>query len=126
MQIVLTSRNLTNLLLTSVLVMAVQSAEAVDRFVDGSTGNDAGNDCDNAASPCLTIGQAVSSSGAGDVIRIADAVYTEILQVDKAVALRGASRAGTIIQAAARCSPTVATGSYPARWGSGTAANRRP
>jgi len=101
MQIVLTSRNLTNLLLTSVLVMAVQSAEAVDRFVDGNSGSDSGNSCTDAGSPCASVSQAIDVAVGGDTIRIANAVYTESLQVDKALALRGESRAGTIIQAAA-------------------------
>ena len=100
MEIVLTSRNLTNLLLTSVLVMAVQSAEAVDRFVDGDSGSDAGNNCTNTGNPCDSVSRAIDVAVAGDTIRIADAVYTEILQVDKALVLRGESVAGTIIQAA--------------------------
>ena len=100
MQIVLTSRNLTNLLLTSVLVIAVQSAEAVDRFVDGNGGSDAGNNCTNAGSPCASVSRAINVAVGGDTIRIADGVYTEILQVDKALTFSGASRAGTIIQAA--------------------------
>ena len=101
MQIVLTLRGFTNALLMSVLVMAVQSAEADDRFVDGDSGSDADNNCSNAGNPCASVSRAIDVAEGGDTIRIADAVYTEILQVDKAVALRGASRAGTIIQAAA-------------------------
>lgn len=84
-----------------VLLAASASAVAVDRFVDGSAGSDGGNDCDNAASPCRTIGQAVSSSGTGDVIRIAEGVYTESLTIPVSLTLQGESRAGTIIQAAA-------------------------
>ena len=101
MQILLTSRNLTNALLTSVLLMAAQSVEAVDRFVDGNSGSDSGNNCTSAGSPCASVSRAINVAVGGDTIRIADAMYTEILQVDKALALRGESRAGTIIQAAA-------------------------
>ena len=101
MRILSFSRSLKNLLLTSVLVMAVQSAEAANRFVDGDSGSDSGNNCTSAGSPCASVSRAIDVAVGGDTIRIADAVYTEILQVDKALTFSGASRAGTIIQAAA-------------------------
>lgn len=101
MRILLSARNLKNLLLTSLIAMAVPSAEAVDRFVDGNSGSDSGNNCTSAASPCASVTRAISVSTAGDTVRIANGVYTEILNIDKALALRGESRVGTIIQAAA-------------------------
>ena len=101
MRIRLFSRSLKNLLLTYVLVMAAQSAEAANRFVDGDGGSDGGNNCTSAGSPCASVSRAIDVAVGGDTIRIADAVYTEILQVDKALTFSGASRAGTIIQAAA-------------------------
>jgi len=90
------------ILLCAVLfVSAVQSAEAVSRFVDGNSGSDSGNNCTGAATPCSTIARAITVAQAGDTIEIANATYTEMLVVDKALAMRGQSRAGTIIQAAA-------------------------
>ncbi len=49
--------------------------------------------CSNAQAPCKTIGYAVSRAGAGEVIRIANkfqtAVYTEHVQIHKALRLEG-------------------------------------
>ena len=88
-------------LVPCLLMMAAQSSLATDRFVDGNGGSDAGNNCTSPVSPCASIGRAIDVAVAGDAVRIADGVYTEILQVDKALTFSGASRAGTIIQAAA-------------------------
>ena len=79
-------------------LLLLTAAEAATRFVDGTSGSDAGN-CLNAASPCLTINRALEVAQAGDVIDIADAVYTEVLEIDRTITLQGGSRAGTIIQA---------------------------
>jgi len=73
---------------------------AAPLFVNGNTGSDSGNDCASAGSPCATIQRAIDSAQAGDTIEIADATYTEMVVVDKALAMRGQSRAGTVIQAA--------------------------
>ena len=78
------------------------AAHAATRFVDGNGGNNSGNDCLNSASPCATIQFAINSAGAGDVIQIADSIYTETVVIDKALSLRGQSRASTIVQAAAQ------------------------
>src|SRR6056297_3476183 len=91
---------LTRALLTTFLMIAAQSAVAVDRFVDGNTGSDAGNSCTSPGDPCASIGRAISIASAGDTVRVADATYTEILTVDKALSIRGESRNGTIVQAA--------------------------
>ncbi len=76
---------------------------AVTRYVDGNAGDDqgGGNTCAVFDNPCATIQQAIDSAQGGDTIQIADAVYTELLSVDKALSMRGQSRSGTIIQAAA-------------------------
>ncbi|MBS3824653.1 MAG: hypothetical protein KGY53_12250 [Wenzhouxiangellaceae bacterium] len=79
-----------------------QSQDAATRYVDGIDGDDqgGGNGCAVLANPCATVQQGIDSAQAGDTIEIADAVYTETLTVDKALSMRGQSRAGTIIQAA--------------------------
>jgi len=83
-----------------VLIPLFGSAEATDRYVDGNTGSDAGNSCTSPGDPCASIGRAISIASAGDTVRVADATYTEILTVDKALSIRGESRNGTIVQAA--------------------------
>jgi len=92
-----------NMTFKTLLLFCILSAPAqsATRFVDGNSGSDGGNDCTSAANPCATIQQAIDSAQAGDTVQIADATYTEMLVVDKALAMRGQSRAGTIIQAAA-------------------------
>ncbi|HMB40127.1 MAG TPA: choice-of-anchor Q domain-containing protein [Wenzhouxiangellaceae bacterium] len=100
MRIRSSSPNLTRALFTTFLMIAAQSAVAVDRFVDGNSGSDSGNNCTNAGNPCATIQRAIDSAQAGDTVRVADATYTEILTVDKALSIRGESRNGTIVQAA--------------------------
>ena len=69
-------------------LLLLTAAEAATRFVDGTSGSDAGN-CLNAASPCLTINRALEVAQAGDVIDIADAVYTEVLEIDRTMTLAG-------------------------------------
>jgi len=58
------------------LLAAPAAASAADRWVDDA-GNDGGgtNNCANAAAPCATITQAVSSSGASDEIHVDDGNY---------------------------------------------------
>ena len=87
-------------LFAGLLIVAMQSAVAVDRFVDGNSGSDSGNNCTNSGNPCATVQRAIDSAQAGDTVRVADATYTEILTVDKALSIRGESRTGTILQAA--------------------------
>lgn len=82
------------LLLLSPLVMAV-----ADLHVDGSTGNDLGNDCANATNPCATITYALDQAGAGDTIAIAAGTYTEALIIERDVTLVGSETDEVIIQA---------------------------
>ncbi|WP_376690787.1 choice-of-anchor Q domain-containing protein [Wenzhouxiangella sp. EGI_FJ10409] len=83
--------------------LATASLGLALRYVDGVSGDDEGgvNDCSTPASPCATIQHAIDSAQPWDGVIVADAVYTETLVVDKALDIRGASRHGTIIQAAA-------------------------
>ena len=94
---------------TSVLTASLEvNNEIATRHVDGNTraiqtrrGPDGNNSCALFDNPCSSIQQAIDSAKPGDEIQIADGVYTEILQVDKPLTFSGASRAGTVIQAAA-------------------------
>lgn len=56
-------------------------------YVDGASGSDTG-DCTNLASPCATIGHALSEATSGDEILIAEDIYTETLFIED-LALRG-------------------------------------
>jgi len=73
-------------------------AHAATLFVNGNDGSN-GNDCSSSAEACATVQRAIDRAGAGDTIQIADASYTELLEIDKTLTLQGQSRAGTILQA---------------------------
>jgi hypothetical protein len=80
------------------------------RFVD-TGGMDDANDCFVPASPCATIAHAIDMSDPGDVIEIAAGVYTETLDIDRSISLRGAGQdpmSGTVIEAHAE--PGMAKG----------------
>lgn len=83
------------------LSLAVQSVAAqTTRFV-APTGADAGN-CSDAASPCQTVGYAISESENGDVLELAAGEYTESLEIiGLELTIRGAGdgAGGTILQA---------------------------
>ena len=79
-----------------VSVGLTSSALAATRLVDGAAGIDSG-DC--TVSACATIAYAIDQAVGGDTIDVADAVYTEMLTVDKSLIFQGESEDGTIIQA---------------------------
>ncbi len=99
-----TTRSLVRLLafgLVLALSLAVQSVAAqTTRFV-APTGADAGN-CSDAASPCQTVGYAISESENGDVLELAAGEYTESLEINGLdLTIRGAGdgAGGSILQA---------------------------
>lgn len=55
--------------------------------------------CFDQGSPCRTIAHAVAAATAGEIIQIAAGSYTESVTIDKSLALRGAGRDDTFIQA---------------------------
>jgi hypothetical protein len=58
-----------------VAVLIAGEAVATDRFV-APKGNDAGNDCSSAATPCATVSRAIAVAGAGpDEIKVALGTY---------------------------------------------------
>ncbi|HUW10703.1 MAG TPA: right-handed parallel beta-helix repeat-containing protein [Anaerolineae bacterium] len=69
--------------------LTVDLGAAVERYVDGATGTDAGP-CADAVAPCATIGYAVGQAGDGDSIRVATGTYVENLEIaDKTLSVRG-------------------------------------
>lgn len=71
-----------------------------DRFV-ATTGSNAGNTCLNAATPCASVGHAISQANVGDRVRVAAGTYTESLTIDRDIEISGVGSNETIIQAAA-------------------------
>ncbi len=70
------------------------------RYVD-TTGSDSGN-CDQPGNACATIGYTLNQANNGDTIIIASGIYTEQLQINKDITLKGAGNTlpgGTVIQA---------------------------
>jgi hypothetical protein len=71
-----------------VFALAVPAdASAANTYADGATGND-GNDCTNPATPCLTIGAALSQSGSNDTTLVATGTYAESLTLDQGKSLQ--------------------------------------
>ncbi len=69
------------------------------RFVNGETGTDTDNDCNNVQIPCATIDHAIAQADNRDELFIGASVYTESLVIEKSVVLRGEGESNTIIQA---------------------------
>ena len=64
-------------------------ADPATRYVDGATGSDTTNNCTDHASPCATIGHALSQAADGDTILVAQGTYTDNLVITKTVTLEG-------------------------------------
>jgi len=75
-------------LLGLLLTCGLHPADAADRFVSPS-GNDAANDCLTSASPCRTVGHAVTQAASADIVKIAggNGVYRENLRLDASTQL---------------------------------------
>ncbi|HEY74696.1 MAG TPA: DUF1565 domain-containing protein [Thermoflexia bacterium] len=72
-------------------------AASATRYV-ATTGEDSSNDCLDSGAPCATIQRAVSQANAGDEIRVAQGVYTDlhviggitsVVRVDRDLTIRG-------------------------------------
>lgn len=71
------------------------------RYV-ATTGTDTGNDCLTQATPCATIGYAISQSVSGsvsisDTINIAAGIYHENIVINKYIILQGAGASSTVV-----------------------------
>jgi hypothetical protein len=61
------------------------------RYVADASGSDTANDCSNSASPCKTIGYALTQAVVGDEVLVAEGIYTETITIGapQTVTLRG-------------------------------------
>lgn len=73
--------------IVAALLLAVPAvASAANTYVD--PGGTDGNDCTDSATPCQTIGAALSQSGPGDTTFVADGTYAESLTLDQGKSLQ--------------------------------------
>ena len=79
-------------------------AAGVTRYV-ATTGTDAG-DCTSSGSSCATIQYAVNQADAGDSIDVAAGTYSEVVNITKSVALKGA-QAGNDARTRSGASETI-------------------
>ena len=76
-------------LLCGLLGVTPARADPGTLYVDGASGSDTA-DCSNPATPCATIGYALTQAGNGDEIRVAEGTYIETLDVaGNPITLRG-------------------------------------
>lgn len=79
-------------------------------YVDGATGSDTANNCQNSAMPCATVGHALGQATNGDAILVAEGTYTETLSIGITVTLKGGYEAAGWTQDIA-AHPTIVDGS---------------
>ncbi len=86
----------------SIIVAALTSAFATTYYIDGSVASSGDG---SQASPFKTIAEGVAAAAAGDVVEVAAGTYTISSQITvaKAITIRGANRATTIIDANSAC-----------------------
>src|SRR5262249_9640490 len=70
----------------SVLIVGSMGAQAADRYVS-TAGSDTANDCLSSASPCRTVGYALTQAASGDTVKVAGGSYLENLTVNTATTL---------------------------------------
>jgi hypothetical protein len=87
--------------------LASVHADPATRYVDGATGSDTTNNCTDHASPCATIGHALSQAVDGDAILVAQGTYTENLVITKTVTLAGGYEPVSWSQCLRHCTTTI-------------------
>ena len=65
----------------AISLLVAPRARAADRYV-APAGNDAGNACLVAATPCRSMERAITQSASGDVVNVAQGKYRENLRID--------------------------------------------
>src|SRR5262249_18696039 len=74
-------RNLLAAGVLSVLIVGSMGAQAADRYVS-TAGSDTANDCLSSATPCRTVGYALTQAASGDTVKVAEGTYQENFRVD--------------------------------------------
>ncbi|HWF72184.1 MAG TPA: DUF1565 domain-containing protein [Solirubrobacteraceae bacterium] len=87
-------------------------AAGTELFVDAANGNDqsGANNCQTQATPCETIGQAVSVAAGGDEIKIAPGTYDEAISTSLSLSFIGSGTSGasaTTIDSTGQSAPAL-------------------
>ncbi|HEV7127899.1 MAG TPA: right-handed parallel beta-helix repeat-containing protein, partial [Ktedonobacterales bacterium] len=90
----------------AVLITHGAHASGATFHVNAATGVDSGT-CGPVATPCKTIGQAITNAANGDTISVAAGTYSENLSLNKNLTITGAGIGSTVLQAPV---PTSGTG----------------
>jgi len=83
-------------LLALFLALAPAASASNTWYVDGVNGSDS-NGCMSSATACKTIGHAISLTSSGDTIKVAPAIYTENLTIDRHLKIFGSAAETTIV-----------------------------
>jgi hypothetical protein len=95
-RLVMTPNHIRLLPMAMFLVCAATALASTTRYVNGVSGSDS-NSCTSPTTACKTIGHAISLAASGDLIRVASAIYTENLTIDRSLTIAGSGAPTTIV-----------------------------